>query len=473
MVACLAVKLLIWDHHIAMDQTQKPLQNKSFWAYVTIFGALWGGIELTLGTFLHVLHVPKTGLIMTTLTVILLIAQRVIFPYRGATLASAIIAACIKCLSPGGIILGPVVGILSEALMLEIGLMLTSRSLATAMIAGTLAIFSCQLQSLFKLWIYYGNDFVRALIKIAEKFFNIHWTAAIGWSLLGGLLAVFIAIGCIAGATGYFSGRRVLRQLDEEKNHVAEAEAHASSDETLLPKASAESEAPSEGETSAETPRSPWIPRSKRNPADTARVVATRKRVFPFVILTIALQFLTVFFEHPLLTDLNTMLAALVIMLTVLALWARPVLKSIWWPKFWILTIVVSLLAGLILAWQFDGSFEPMVAVSASGHMIARGIYVFMIVLWMTRCVRSDEFDSICKKIHLPQLGESLKQAYLILPTWIDCFNGLLASRPKGFRNTWHYCKESAVNVLVQATRDAEKNTLSAKSDPTADENPS
>lgn len=415
------------------------IKDHAFWAYVTIFGTLWGGLELTLGTFLHILHVPKTGLIMTSLTVILLIAQRVIYPRRGATLGAAIIAACIKCLSPGGIILGPVVGILSEALMIELGLLLTSRSILTAMIAGILAIFSCQLQSLFKMWLYYGNDFIRAIIKVAEKFFDVHWTAALGFTIIGGLAAVLTGIGCIAGTTGYMSGRRAMRALenpnDSEISHVA-ATSPASMPDTPHVRFSK-------------------IPRTKRDPAETQRVINTRKYVFPCVILTIVLQCCTGL--HPWLTDFTTVLGALVVMLTSLGLWARPVLKAIWWPKFWILTIIVSLLAGLILAWQIDGSFDVQKAALASGHMIARGAYVFSVVLWMTRSVRSDEFDTLCHAIHLPQLGLSLKQAYNILPDWIDRFNTLLASRPKGIRNAWRYLKTSAVEVLVLATIDAEK----------------
>ena len=51
-------------------------QLDKFWMYVSAFGTLWGGIELTLGTFLHVLHVPKTGLIMGVVTLVLILAQR-------------------------------------------------------------------------------------------------------------------------------------------------------------------------------------------------------------------------------------------------------------------------------------------------------------------------------------------------------------------------------------------------------------
>lgn len=411
----------------------RPDNDKAFWAHVTIFGTLWGGLELTLGTFLHILHVPKTGLIMTGLTAILLIAQRVIYPHRGATLAAGVIAACIKSLSPGGIILGPVIGILSEALMIEIGLFLSSRCVVTAVLSGILAIFSCQLQSFFKLWIYYGNDFIRALVKIAEKFFNMHWTATLGWTLIGLLTGTLGLIGCLVGITGYLSGRRVVRQLNTEAN--------ATSIAASLPQ---------------KTASSPWLPTDRRNPQETDAIVSTRQYVFPFVLLTIALQCCTGLL--PWLTDLLTLLSSLGVMLIVLALWARPVLRRIWWPKFWGLTIAVSLLAGLILGWRLDGSLDPVKAATASLQMTARGVYVFLLVMWMTRSVRSDEFDAFCARIHLPQLGLALRQAYQILPAWIDRFNALLASRPKGIRHTWHYLKESAVDVLIVAARDAADN---------------
>ena len=91
---------------------EKQAYRNRFWAFVTVFGTLWGGLELTLGTFLHVLHVPKTGFIMVALSATLLVAQRNIFPARWSTLAAGVIAACIKSLSPGGIIAGPIIGIL-------------------------------------------------------------------------------------------------------------------------------------------------------------------------------------------------------------------------------------------------------------------------------------------------------------------------------------------------------------------------
>ena len=114
---------------IETRSTHSPSHLDKFWAHVTVFGTLWGGLELTLGTFLHVLHVPKTGLIMVTLSVILLIAQRRIFPARGSTICTGVVAAFIKSLSPGGIIAGPIFGIMSEAIIVELCLLISSQRL--------------------------------------------------------------------------------------------------------------------------------------------------------------------------------------------------------------------------------------------------------------------------------------------------------------------------------------------------------
>ncbi len=464
------------------DSTSAQRERNTFWTYVTMFGTLWGGLELTLGTFLHVLRVPKAGLIMTVLSCILMIALRVLYPKRGATLGAAIIASCIKCLSPGGIILGPVVGIISEAAMLELGLLISSSSPITAILAGILAVFSCQLQSLFKMWIYYGNDFFYAILKVAEKFFNVKSTAVIALSLLGGLLSILAALGGVAGIVGWIWGRRVVHRLESDKTS------------TSLP--AAESVDPAYADTLNEPNRGATLdsyrPKAKRDPKDTAQVVKTRLICLPFAILAIGIQFVA----YGSFKGMYPVLTALGIWLVVLAIWARPVLKAIWWPKFWILTAVVSFVAGCILACEFVDvpqvmdagghvadlvnakggvistsaeahglqilglKFHLLLALNATLSMMARGAFVFSLVSWATRCIRTTEFYSICNKLHIPELGQSLNLAYEILPTWLDRFNDMLRTRPSGVRATLKYIRTSAFEVLVQASHEAENRIM-------------
>lgn len=409
---------------------EKKSEKKAFWAYVTMFGVLWGGLELTLGTFLHVLHVPKAGLLMTFLSVILLVAQRRVFPKIGSTICVALIAACIKCLSPGGIIIGPVIGILSEAAMIEIGLLISSRSPLTAMLAGSLAICSCQLQSFFKLWVYYGNDFVSALIKMGEKFFEPQGATNLGVLIAVAFVGLLVGIGSFAGLTGWFWGRIACRRLEErlpsevETTDVAPERTH--------------------GDTaSTQNGVQPFVRKSKRNPEETAQIIKTRKYLFPVAIFTLIVQFVGGFVS---------MVTALGIWLFALAIGAYPVIRSMWWPKFWVITLVVSILAGVVLAWEFGGALDVSKAAEAACYMVARGAYVFALITWAARCVRNDEFCAVCNRIGIPQLGNSLVLAYNILPNWLDRFNEMIKQRPSGLFNSWRYLRESAIEILVEAS---------------------
>ncbi len=209
---------------IETRSTHSPSHLDKFWAHVTVFGTLWGGLELTLGTFLHVLHVPKTGLIMVTLSVILLIAQRRIFPARGSTICTGVVAAFIKSLSPGGIIAGPIFGIMSEAIIVELCLLISSQRLVFSVWASVCAITWSQVQSLFKMWIYYGKDFIDALARVVEKFFRVEWTATLGWTLLAAFFGIVATIGAVAGVVGARMGNHVRRDIDARYRDVLASE---------------------------------------------------------------------------------------------------------------------------------------------------------------------------------------------------------------------------------------------------------
>ena len=48
-------------------------EKERFWAYVTAFGALWGSMEITLGSFLHVLRFPFAGILLASISAALLV----------------------------------------------------------------------------------------------------------------------------------------------------------------------------------------------------------------------------------------------------------------------------------------------------------------------------------------------------------------------------------------------------------------
>lgn len=418
-------------------------EKRKFWAYVTAFGTLWGGLELTLGTFLHVLRIPKTGLIMTLLSIVLLLAQRQIFSRRGSTICVGIVAACIKCLSPGGIILGPIFGIISEAIVIELCLSACPKNIAAFIMAGGFTLVLSQLQSVIKMWFYYGQDFIDGIVKTVSRFFAVSWSPAFGWQLLGAFLAIVFVAGAAAGIVGKRLGIRVQKELHRIENTQERA------DDSLKMPAHDDVEETCNNERVLDTDHaldviSKLHQNKKRISEPDPQILKTRKFMWIFALATLIAQFGG---------DLVWSAAALAVWFGALAIWARRVIRAVWWPKFWALTFAVSIVCGLILAWNMDGTWNWSLGLEASARMIVRGIYVFSLVSWATRCFQTKELLNIWKKLHLPGMGEALAASYSLLPEWLDRMNALAASRPRGFLNNLRYIRQCMLTCLVDAVR--------------------
>ncbi len=87
---------------------------------LAVFGALWGLGEISLGSVLHAIDIPLSGLLLSTVGVMIACIARLFVPRRGSTLFIGVIAMVLKLFSIGNVILGPMIAILAEALVAEL-----------------------------------------------------------------------------------------------------------------------------------------------------------------------------------------------------------------------------------------------------------------------------------------------------------------------------------------------------------------
>ena len=90
------------------------------WAHPATFGALWGALEATVGSFVHAVKMPFGGTMLAASGAALLLALRVMFPRRGVIIAAGAVCAFVKLVAPSTMILGPMIGILVEAVLIEL-----------------------------------------------------------------------------------------------------------------------------------------------------------------------------------------------------------------------------------------------------------------------------------------------------------------------------------------------------------------
>jgi hypothetical protein len=91
---------------------------------LAVFGALWGVAEMTLGALLHASRLPFAGLAMSAIGMLVVLTGYRFVPRRGAVLTVALVSALLKAFSLGSIVLSPMLAILAEALLAELGLAL-------------------------------------------------------------------------------------------------------------------------------------------------------------------------------------------------------------------------------------------------------------------------------------------------------------------------------------------------------------
>lgn len=175
---------------------------------LTVFGTLWGAGEITLGSLLHLLNVPMSGPLLAAAGLAIALIGRLFVPRRGATIYIGSVAMLLKLFSIGSVVLGPMIGIMAEALIAEIVLTLFGQPRRLSFIlAGALGVLWTLVQPFFTGVLFFGRDvFVIWLDMLDQgsRLFGLDVTAVL-WIVLA-LSAVYLLIGIAAGWLAWRAG---------------------------------------------------------------------------------------------------------------------------------------------------------------------------------------------------------------------------------------------------------------------------
>lgn len=179
-------------------------------AYVAIFGALWGGLEMTLGAYLHAIRLPFTGVIMASAGLLVALVGRRFVPRHGSILMIGMVTALLKMLSVGAVVLNPMIAILAESLLAELTLLVAgSPRRLTYALAGALATSWNMAHPFLTQGLLSGWGMVRVYewtIERGARLLGLTPSAAL--AILAGLLIAHFSVGAIAGWLAWDVGRR-------------------------------------------------------------------------------------------------------------------------------------------------------------------------------------------------------------------------------------------------------------------------
>ncbi len=189
------------------------------WLKAAAAGSLWASVEIVIGSFFHNLRMPFAGTFLAVMGISLMIGFQYKWKDTGLIWRAGLICAIMKSLSPSAVILGPMIGILTEALILELFIRWLGRNPAGFILGSVAAVFSALLHKAGSLLILYGFDIVTILENIyrfAEK--QLGFKGPEPGKLLLILVLVYIAFGLFAGIIGMLAGNKLLKTgTDPEK----------------------------------------------------------------------------------------------------------------------------------------------------------------------------------------------------------------------------------------------------------------
>lgn len=177
------------------------------WMKASVAGSLWAAFEIVIGSFLHNLHFPFSGMVMASVGVILLISFSVLWKMKGIFWRAGVVCALMKSISPSAVILGPMAGIMVESLLLQLIVSLFGRNLLGYTLGGSLAILSLLIHKAISMVISYGFDFVIILDNMVSFVLKVLLIKNVDPILILYYYAAILAfIGLLAALTGCFLG---------------------------------------------------------------------------------------------------------------------------------------------------------------------------------------------------------------------------------------------------------------------------
>jgi len=176
---------------------------------MAVFGALWGLVEISLGSLLHAIDLPMSGMTLAVVAGILLCIARLFVPRRGSTIFIGVIAMILKLFSIGSVVLGPMVGILMEAVIAELVLDLFPRPSLTAFVTACIGTsLWTMVQPFFTGLVFFGRSMFIVWLDLLDsgaQLFRLPAQAVV--VIVIALVAVHLLAGAVGGWLAWKLGR--------------------------------------------------------------------------------------------------------------------------------------------------------------------------------------------------------------------------------------------------------------------------
>lgn len=199
------------------------------WVTIGLFGALWGVVETTLGTYLNVIFPAFTntffkGVILAGIGVAIALTGRFFVPKRGSLVLIGLVTALLKLLSPAGGKIGPVLAIVMESVLMEASVLLAGDPQRWAFVlGGALAVAWNFPHKFVMMSLMYGRNVAQVYWMVVENGSDmLGLDASFAIVIVAVLVGVRLVVGGVSGWSAWALGGAVARRLGQRSEAVAE-----------------------------------------------------------------------------------------------------------------------------------------------------------------------------------------------------------------------------------------------------------
>lgn len=200
------------QHPTASGENATRNRLNPVWLKAAVLGCLWASSEIILGSFLHNLRIPFSSILLSSVGMILLISVHHQWTDRGLIWRAGLICALMKSVSPSAVIFGPMIAIFSEAVLLNLSVILLGRNIIGYIAGSILATSWSFIQKAINYILFYGFniiDLYESLVRFAEKQLQIRFEHLYTPLLL--LWGIYLFAGLLAALAGLYIGRTAFR----------------------------------------------------------------------------------------------------------------------------------------------------------------------------------------------------------------------------------------------------------------------
>jgi len=200
-------------------------KQQNIWLKAAVIGSIWASFEIVFGSFFHSLRLPFAGTFLTFSSIVLLIAFSYKWNDKNLFLKAGIIAALMRSLMPTSVILGPLIGILVEAVLFQWSINIFGRNFIGFSVAGVLAMFSAIIHKIVSIILIYGFDIVKILENLYYALMHSTHLNLPANQLMILVALVYTWVGITAALLGVYLGKKAVltdsRQIEiQEKWQV-------------------------------------------------------------------------------------------------------------------------------------------------------------------------------------------------------------------------------------------------------------